>query len=135
MSTEDAFLRVWIFVFFPLSHPTLVYVHLPSPPSPTNLLQISFKLFDLNGDGSITLDEFKEIIRLHTLAGDSACLSGGAHKESEEYEDLSNAAVFNNLAEAFGDEGNKRLNYQEFIELLKSLNNEVLIQQFKVWSA
>jgi hypothetical protein len=80
------------------------------------------------------------------LAGDSTCHkkdsensetsenseSSGKSKKSGNCDELSNDLVLQNLMDAFGDEGTKKLNYQEFIGLLKALNNEILVQQFKV---
>eukprot|EP01127_Copromyxa_protea_P014811 TRINITY_DN4184_c0_g1_i2.p1 TRINITY_DN4184_c0_g1~~TRINITY_DN4184_c0_g1_i2.p1 ORF type:complete len:764 (+),score=145.85 TRINITY_DN4184_c0_g1_i2:64-2355(+) len=89
-------------------------------------LKVSFKLFDLNGDGYITLDEFKEIIRLHALSN-----PGSKKEKIPKDSDPANQDVLQNLMNAFGDEGNRRLNYSEFIDLLHALNGEVLVQQFK----
>lgn len=117
MSAEDAFLKV--------RSPFLPW---------TNPVKISFKLFDINGDGYISLDEFREIIKMHTLSSEAATGSPKVEPNLPEKgtDDNFKDEALENIIRVFGDEGKKKLNYSEFIDLLKILNNEVLVQQFKV---
>ncbi|XP_042896208.2 calcium-binding mitochondrial carrier protein Aralar1 isoform X1 [Parasteatoda tepidariorum] len=83
---------------------------------PDALYITAFQLFDTNGSGSITLDEFEEIIKHTTL-----------HEKIP----FNFASEFLKLH--FGADKNRELSYNEFTQLLHDFHEEHAIQAFRTY--
>jgi len=93
---------------------------------PEEHFRIAFQMFDLNGDGIISKNEFKKIIQV--LRAESTLGS----QQSTRKKDLEKSRIFSHF---FGPDGTKELTYEEFEGFLKSLHQGVQQLEFSRYDA
>ncbi|KAJ3056078.1 hypothetical protein HK097_008206 [Rhizophlyctis rosea] len=86
--------------------------------------KISFKLFDFNGDGTVSKDEFNRIMAHHT--GNLGALARLGNKQREAIN--LNETGINKLF--FGEKGDKSLTFDQFTDFMRRLNLEILKLEF-----
>ncbi|KAI8822027.1 uncharacterized protein EV422DRAFT_525419 [Fimicolochytrium jonesii] len=86
--------------------------------------KISFKLFDINGDGTVSKDEFEKIM-LHHATG----LGFGSRLGNQERQkvDVTHSGIYKLF---FGNQGEKNMVYDEFIDFMRRLHLETLKLEF-----
>ncbi|KAJ3022285.1 hypothetical protein HKX48_006597 [Thoreauomyces humboldtii] len=86
--------------------------------------KISFKLFDVNGDGTVSKDEFEKIM-LHHATGMGFGSRLGTQQRSQV--DVAHSGIYKLF---FGLRGEKSMVYEEFIDFMRRLHLEVLKLEF-----
>ncbi|KAJ3125481.1 hypothetical protein HK098_000234 [Nowakowskiella sp. JEL0407] len=85
--------------------------------------KLSFKLFDINGDGLLQKSEFEQFILQHTIG-----LGIGSKLGAKERNISLSSTGLSQLF--FGSDGKKSLSLQEFIAFMQSLHLQVLLMEF-----
>jgi len=89
---------------------------------------IAFRMFDLNGDGEVTADEFKMVQSLFL----SMTTTGSRHRDRKTTGNVLHANVNSGLSNHFFQEdGSKKLTTQEFVDFKSQLQKEVMFLEFK----
>ncbi|KAI8594152.1 hypothetical protein BDZ88DRAFT_402761 [Geranomyces variabilis] len=86
--------------------------------------KISFKLFDVNGDGTVSKDEFEKIM-MHHATGLGFGSRLGTNERSQV--DVAHSGIYKLF---FGHKGEKNMVYDEFIDFMRRLHLEVLKLEF-----
>jgi len=93
----------------------------------TRQIKIAFKMFDLNGDGEVTLEEFKKVRSLFL----SMTTTGSRHRDRNTTGNVLSQDVNTGLAtHFFGENGEDKLTVDEFIEFKTRLQEEVMFLEF-----
>ncbi|XP_018633558.1 calcium uptake protein, mitochondrial isoform X3 [Nicotiana tomentosiformis] len=95
---------------------------------PESSFSVAFKMFDLDCNGEIDIDEFKKVMtlmRTHNRQGahHSDGLRGGRNLGGH----VENGGL---LQDFFGEDGKKRLQYDRFVRFLRDLHEEMLKLEF-----
>lgn len=90
-------------------------------------INIAFKMFDLNGDGEVCLEEFKKVRALFL----NMTSTGSRHRDRKTTGNVLNDQVNEGLAAYFfGEDGKGVLTSDEFIKFKKKLQEEVMFLEF-----
>ncbi|XP_020270451.1 calcium uptake protein, mitochondrial-like [Asparagus officinalis] len=95
---------------------------------PESSFSVAFKMFDLDHNGEIEMEEFRKVMALMRSynrqgAGHSEGRRGG-HKVGKSVENGGLLRYF------FGDDGNGRLNHDKFVQFLRDLHDEIVHLEF-----
>ncbi|XXG52047.1 hypothetical protein AAC387_Pa03g0467 [Persea americana] len=95
---------------------------------PESSFTIAFKMFDLDHNGEIELDEFKKVMALMR----SYNRQGSSHKDGKRHGLKVGTSVENGglLEYFFGKDGTKCLQHGKFVKFLKDLHDEILRLEF-----
>ncbi|KAH7439595.1 hypothetical protein KP509_04G067900 [Ceratopteris richardii] len=88
----------------------------------------TFKMFDRNGDGIIDLAEFKKVMQLMREKNKEKIVRSGSYLPTRRSLDSSENNKL--LKYLFGSDGKRVLQYQDFIQFLEELHNEILRLEF-----
>ncbi|KAI8922498.1 hypothetical protein DFJ77DRAFT_446851 [Powellomyces hirtus] len=86
--------------------------------------KISFKLFDVNGDGTVSKDEFEKIMIHHATSMGVGSRLGTQERTQV---DVAHSGIYKLF---FGHKGEKSMVYDEFIDFMRRLHLEVLKLEF-----
>lgn len=93
----------------------------------TRQIDIAFKMFDLNGDGEVTLEEFKKVRSLFL----SMTTTGSRHRDRKTTGNVLSQDVTSGLAKYFfGEDGSAKLTVEEFVKFKIKLQEEVMFLEF-----
>ncbi|XP_057298068.1 calcium uptake protein 1, mitochondrial-like [Hydractinia symbiolongicarpus] len=90
-------------------------------------IEIAFKMFDLNGDGEVTIEEFKKVRSLFL----SMTTTGSRHRDRSTTGNVLHGNVNTGLAAyLFGVDGSGKLTSEEFVQFKRRLQEEVMYLEF-----
>ncbi|KAL7597390.1 calcium uptake protein, mitochondrial [Lactuca sativa] len=95
---------------------------------PESSFSVAFKMFDIDNDGEIDREEFKKVMALmrgHNRQG--AYQKGGNRTGFKVGGRLENGGLVNYF---FGEDGNKRLQLENFVQFLRDLHHEMIWLEF-----
>lgn len=89
---------------------------------PERHFRVAFDMFDLDGNGTLSKEEFKNVMKV--LRRESPYAS----QQRKFNEEVENAGLFTIF---FGEDGNQPLTYEQFVDFLKNLKSGVLHLEFE----
>ncbi|KAK3719415.1 hypothetical protein QZH41_015667, partial [Actinostola sp. cb2023] len=94
---------------------------------PPRMYEIAFQMFDLNGDGEVSPEEFEKVQNIMF----SLTATGGRHRDHSTTGSVLAYTVNSGLkVYFFGENGEKKLTGKKFIEFQKTLQKEVMYLEF-----
>ncbi|KAJ3334358.1 hypothetical protein HDU76_000051 [Blyttiomyces sp. JEL0837] len=93
--------------------------------TPKESWKVSFKIFDEDGDGTVTKQEFEKIMKYHIRNTVS-----GSRMGSLERENLINFGRSGVISYLFGKQGDKAMTFEEFSEFMDRMHVEILKLEF-----
>ncbi|XP_078165458.1 calcium-binding EF hand family protein [Carex rostrata] len=89
---------------------------------PESSFSVAFKMFDLDHNGEIEIEEFKKVMELMRDYSRQGKRSGSRMNRSAENSGL--------IQFFFGEDGNGKLKYETFVEFLRDLHEEIVRLEF-----
>ncbi|KAG8372658.1 hypothetical protein BUALT_Bualt12G0089500 [Buddleja alternifolia] len=95
---------------------------------PESSFSVAFKMFDLDGNGGIDKEEFKKVMSLMRTQN----RQGASHRDGKRFGlKVSGSVEDGGLLEYFfGEDGNKLLEHDKFVQFLRDLHHEMLRLEF-----
>nr|CAD1827781.1 unnamed protein product [Ananas comosus var. bracteatus] len=95
---------------------------------PESSFRVAFKMFDLDNNGEIEQEEFKKVMALMR----SHNRQGSSHRDGLRIGLKVGGSVENGglLEYFFGEDGNRSLHYDKFVQFLRGLHNEIVRLEF-----
>nr|GEU74782.1 calcium uptake protein, mitochondrial [Tanacetum cinerariifolium] len=95
---------------------------------PESSFAVAFKMFDIDNDGEIDREEFKKVMTLmRSYNRQGAFLKGGRRAGHRVGGHVENGGVVEYF---FGEDGNKRLQHEKFVQFLRDLHHEMVWLEF-----
>ncbi|CAI9291927.1 unnamed protein product [Lactuca saligna] len=95
---------------------------------PESSFSVAFKMFDIDNDGEIDREEFKKVMALmRGYNRQGAYQKGGNRTGFKVGSRLENGGLVNYF---FGEDGNKRLQLENFVQFLRDLHHEMIWLEF-----
>ncbi|XP_031574950.1 calcium uptake protein 1, mitochondrial-like [Actinia tenebrosa] len=94
---------------------------------PPRMYEVAFQMFDLNGDGEVSPEEFEKVQNILF----STTATGSRHRDHSTTGSVLNYTINTGLkVYFFGENGEEKLTGQKFIEFQKKLQSEVMYLEF-----